>query len=55
MGVLSDSVTFTINLTDIDEEEEPLSLADALRNDLPQSNRWHHQHQDGRIQRGYDI
>ena len=28
-GVLSDSVTFTVNLTDIDEEEEPLSLADA--------------------------
>ena len=28
-GVLSDSVTFTINLTDIDEEEDPLSLADV--------------------------
>jgi hypothetical protein len=28
-GILSDSVTFTVNLTDIDEEEEPLSLADA--------------------------
>ena len=29
MDALSDSATFTINLTDVDEEEEILSLADA--------------------------
>ena len=28
-GALSDSATFTINLTDVEEEEETLSLADA--------------------------
>ncbi len=54
-GALSDVAIFTINLTDVEEEEETLSLADASEMIYPNPTRWHHQYQDGRIQRGYDL
>ena len=46
-GALSDLAIFTINLTDVDGRGRNPFPSRCFRDDLPQSLRWHHQHQDG--------